>query len=142
MEPWSTRTGRISSTGSDPWSPRESGSWEPERALRWNGRGCSRRRRLRRPRERGWGLWGRVRRRRWCRIGARFERLLEPASKSLDLAVAAIEAVDYLQKDLVLVHQVVHQRLQLLLGLDVELVLALGPEAVAVGQAVQGHQYH
>jgi hypothetical protein len=48
------------------------------------------------------------RRRRSCRIGARFERLLEPASKSLHLAVAAIEAVDYLQQDLVLVHQVIH----------------------------------
>jgi hypothetical protein len=36
---------------------------------------------------------------------------------------------------------VIHQRLQLLLGLDIELVFALGAEAVAVGQAVQGHQH-
>jgi len=40
------------------------------------------------------------------------------------------------------VHQVVHQRLDLLLGLDVELELVLRAQAVAVGLAVQCHQYH
>jgi hypothetical protein len=39
------------------------------------------------------------------------------------------------------VHEVVHQRFQLLFGLDVELVLVLGAHAVAVGHAVQGHQH-
>jgi len=39
------------------------------------------------------------------------------------------------------VHEVVHQRLQLLFGLDVELILVLGAHAVAVGHAVQSHQH-
>jgi len=38
------------------------------------------------------------------------------------------------------VHEVVHQRLELLLGFDVELELVLSSHPVAVGKPVQGHQ--
>src|SRR5260370_16768666 len=107
---------------------RESGSWEPERALGLSGRRYSRRRRLRRPRERGRRLRGCVRRRRRSyRIGGRFERLLEPASKSFHLTGAAIEAVYYLEQGFFLVDQGGYQGLSLLPGFYVVLFLPFCP---------------
>src|SRR5438477_5926241 len=80
-------------------------------------------------------LWGR-------RLGVRLEHLLEPAREALHLSVASVEAVDDLKQDLVLVHQMVHQGLQLLLGLHVELVVVLRAQPVSVGEAVERHQDH
>src|SRR5437868_2945666 len=68
--------------------------------------------------------------------------LLEPAREALHLSVASVEAVDDLKQDLVLVHQMVHQGLQLLLGLHVELVVVLRAQPVSVGEAVERHQDH
>ena len=73
----------------------------------------------------------------WFRDSITSSRAHEP----LHLAVTAVQAVDDLQQDLVLVHQVVHQRLQLFLGLDVELVVVLGAQPVAVRYAVERHQH-
>src|SRR5207253_598866 len=82
------------------------GAPDLERSLRLRRRARGRRRRLRgRGGHRCW-------RRSWS-LGAGFSRLLEPAREPFHLAVAAIEPVDDLQKDLVLVHEVVHQSLRL-----------------------------
>src|SRR5882762_7202342 len=58
--------------------------------------------------------------RRMRRLGC-FHRLVDASGQSLQLAVLAVEPVHDLQKDLVLMHEVVHQRLELLFGFDVEL---------------------
>src|SRR6266705_515548 len=64
------------------------------------------------------------------RLG-RFHRLVDASRQSLQLAVLAVEAVDDLQKDLVLMHEVVHQRLELFFGFDVELELVPRADPVA-----------
>ncbi len=75
-------------------------------------------------------------------LSGSLERLLHAPRESLHLAIAAVEPVDDLQQDLVLVHQVVHERLDLFFGLDVELELVLRPQPVAVRLTVQGHQHY
>ena len=62
------------------------------------------------------------------------------AGHLVEVAVDPVEPVQDLQEDVVLDFEVRHQRPHLLLGLDVHLVIVLRAQAVAVGQAVEGHE--
>src|ERR1700674_4653224 len=90
--------------------------------------------------ERPFGAFGPFGRAWHGRFDAGLMRRLKKASQSFHLTIASVEAVDDLKQDFVLVHQVIHQGLQLLLRFHVQLVVVLGAKAVAVRLPIERHQ--